>query len=85
MKKIIALTLLALMTLCSAEELKVTTLEVKRVNCENGNIIGGTVFRVVCINGYKWLQYDGRNSSIYQMFESGPAQYGYSIPIKCNN
>ena len=84
MKKIILLTLLALMTLCSAEELKFTTLEVKRVNYENGSI-GGTVFRIVCINGYKWLQYYGTNSSISQMFESGPGQYGYSMPIKCNN
>ena len=84
MKKIILLTLLALMTLCSAEELKVTTLDIKRVNYENGNI-GGTIFRVVCINGYKWLQYYSVNGSISQMFESGPGQYGYSMPIKCNN
>ena len=69
MKKIILLTLLALMTLCSAEELKVTTLEVKRVDYENGNI-AATIFRVVCINGYKWLQYDGVHGSISQMFEN---------------
>ena len=82
MKKIVLLTLLALMTLCNAEELKVKTLEVKRIDYENGNI-GATVFRIVCINGYKWLQYDGMHGSISQMFESG--QYGYSMPIKCNN
>ena len=69
MKKIILLTLLALMTLCSAEELKVTTLEKKVIDYENGNI-GPTVFRVVCINGYKWLQYDGIHGSISQMFEN---------------
>ena len=82
MKKITLLTLLALMTLCRAEELKVTTLEVKKINYENGNI-GPTVFRIVCINGYKWLQYEGMQGSISQMFESG--QYGYSMPIQCKN
>ena len=82
MKKITLLTLMALMTLCNAEELKVATLEVKKVNYENGNM-GATVFRIVCINGYKWLQYEGMHGSISQMFESG--QYGYAIPIKCKN
>ena len=82
MKKIILLTLMALMTLCSAEELKVTTLDIKKVDYENGNM-GATVFRVVCINGYNWLQYEGMQGSISQMFESG--QYGYSMPIQCKN
>ena len=81
MKKIILLTLLALMTLCSAEELNVTTLEVKKVNYTNGNI-GGTVFRIVCINGYKWLQYDGKHGSISQMFH---LMNGNAQPIQCNN
>ena len=81
MKKIIALTLLALMTLCSAEELKFTTLEVKRVNYENGSI-GGTVFRIVCINGYKWLQYDGKHGSISQMFTEVNNQPRL---VKCEN
>ena len=83
MKKIIALTLLALMTLCSAEELKVTTLEVKRVNYENGNM-GATVFRIVCINGYKWLQYDNMHGSISQMFQSN-IMNGNAQPIQCKN
>ena len=81
MKKIIAFTLLALMTLCSAEELKVTTLEVKRVNYENGSI-GGTVFRIVCINGYKWLQFDGKSGSISQMFTEVNNQPRL---VKCEN
>lgn len=80
MKKIILLTLLALMTLCSAEELKVTTLEVKRINYENGNI-GPTVLRVVCINGYKWIQYDGIHGSISQMFENNN-NIAKAIPCK---
>ena len=79
MKKIILLTLMALMTLCSAEELKVTTIEVKRVNYENGNI-AATVFRIVCINGYKWLQYEGMQGSISQMFQKD-VMNGYAQPI----
>ena len=81
MKKIILLTLLALMTLCSAEELKVTTLEVQRVNYENGNM-GATVFRIVCINGYKWLQYEGMRGSISQMFENNNNNIAKAIPCK---
>ena len=81
MKKIIALTLLALITLCSAEELKVTTLEVKRINYENGNI-GASIFRVVCINGYKWLQKDGEYGSISQMFTEVNNQPRL---VKCEN
>ena len=81
MKKIIALTLLALMTLCSAEELKVTTLEVKRINYENGNI-GASIFRIVCINGYKWLQKDGEYGSLSQMFTEVNNQPRL---VKCEN
>lgn len=83
MKKIILLTLLALITLCSAEELKVTTLDIKKVDYENGNM-GATVFRVVCINGYKWLQYEGMHGSISQMFQSN-AINGNAQPIQCKN
>ena len=81
MKKIIALTLLALMTLCSAEELKFTTLEVKRVNYENGSM-ADTIFRIVCINGYKWLQFDGMSGSISQMFTEVNNQPRL---VKCEN
>ena len=81
MKKIIALILLALMTLCSAEELKVTTLEVKKINYQNGSI-GASIFRVVCINGYKWLQKDGEHGSISQMFTEVNNQPRL---VKCEN
>ena len=81
MKKIIALTLLALMTLCSAEELKVTTLEVKKINYQNGKV-GDVIIKVVCINGYKWLQYEGMQGSISQMFNM---INGNALPIQCNN
>ena len=81
MKKIILLTLLALMTLCSAEELKVTTLEVKKINYQNGKV-GATMFRIVCINGYKWLQFDGKSGSISQMFTEVNNQPRL---VKCEN
>ena len=81
MKKIILLTLLALMTLCSAEELKVTTLEVKKINYQNGKV-GDVILKVVCINGYKWLQYEGMHGSISQMFNM---INGNALPIQCNN
>ena len=83
MKKIILLTLLALITLCSAEELKVTTLDIKKVDYENGNM-GATVFRVVCINGYKWLQKDGEHGSISQMFQNDRINKNAQA-IPCNN
>ena len=69
MKKIILLSLLALMTLCNAEELKITTLEVKRVDFNNGQLTA-SILRIQCINGYKWLQKDGENSSISQIFQN---------------
>ena len=81
MKKIILLALLALMTLCSAEELKVTTLEVKRINYQNGKV-GDVILKVVCINGYKWLQFDGMGGSISQMFTEVNNQPRL---VKCNN
>ena len=82
MKKLVLLIFLALNVLCNAEELKVTTLDVKRVNYENGQI-APNYFRILCINGYKWLQFKDQNGSVSQMFESG--QYGYAQPIKCKN
>ena len=83
MKKITLLTLMALMTLCNAEELKVTTIDKKRINYENGNM-GATVFRIVCINGYKWLQYVGMQAAISQMFQSNII-IGNAQPIQCKN
>ena len=83
MKKIILLTLLALMTLCNAEELNVTTIDKKRIDYENGNM-GATIFRIVCINGYKWLQYDGMHGSMSQMFQSNEIN-GNAQPMQCKN
>ena len=82
MKKITLLTLLALMTLCSAEELKVTTLENKIVDYENGRL-GATYFKILCINGYKWLQYETSSGSISQMFQNNNNNIAQAIP--CEN
>ena len=83
MKKIILLTLLALMTLCSAEELKITTLEVTKIDYKNGQLTG-SIFRIVCINEYKWLQRDGEHGSISQMFQNDRMN-GYAKAIPCKN
>lgn len=82
-KKLISALLLFCCAGAIAEELKVTTLDKKRIDYENG-IMGGTMFRVVCINGYKWLQYHGEHGSMSQMFES-TANNGLAKPIKCEN
>ena len=82
MKKITLLTLLALMTLCSAEELKVTTLENKIVDYENGRL-KDTYFKILCINGYKWIQLGFDNGSISQMFQNNNNNIAQAIP--CEN
>ena len=71
------------MTLCNAEELKVTTIDKKRIDYENGSM-GATTFRIVCINGYKWLQYGIENGSISQMFEYDNILQR-TMPIQCKN
>ena len=85
---------IALLLFCCAgaiaSELKVTTLETKSVNYENGEI-GATIFRTVCINGYQWLQSgSGNTKTLSQMFENnivyagGVKMYNVSA-IKCEN
>ncbi len=87
MKKII---LLLLISLSVFADIKVTTLETKSVNYENGEI-GAPTFRILCINGYQWLQSGvGTGRSISQMFENnivytgGVKMYNVSA-IKCEN
>ena len=63
---------IALLLFCCAgaiaEELKVKTLETKSVNYENGAWVA-TTFRIVCINGYKWIQSGSVNTTtLSQMF-----------------
>ena len=75
--------LLALVSLSSfANELNVTTLETKQVNYETGRL-GASYFKILCINGYKWLQYETSSGSISQMFESNIN--AVAKPIKCEN
>lgn len=52
-----------LQVILSAEELKVTTLSTQSVNYASGSL-GGTPFRILCINGYQWLQYGITNGSV---------------------
>lgn len=84
MKKLILISLgLALSLSVQAEELKVTTIEVKDVNYENG-MIASTQFRILCINGYKWLQYNNSQGSVSQMFEYDNNLLR-TMPIRCKN
>lgn len=84
MKKLILLVSLVLSILSvQAEELKVTTIEVKDVNYENG-MIASTQFRILCINGYKWLQYNNSQGSVSQMFEFDN-NLQRTMPIRCKN
>ena len=83
---------IALLLFCcaGASELKVTTLETKSVNYENGEI-GAPTFRILCINGYRWLQSgSGNTKTLSQMFENNIVYYGgvkmYNVSaIKCEN
>ena len=87
MKKII---LLLLISLSVFADIKVTTLESKSVNYENGEI-GATTFRILCINRYQWLQSgSGNTKTLSQMFENNIVYYGgvkmYNVSaIKCEN
>jgi hypothetical protein len=79
MKKLLLITLLAL---SAYADIKVDLLEEKQVNYPNG-MMGPTQFRILCINGYKWLQFGNSNGSMAQMFE-----WEFLLkttPIKCEN
>lgn len=67
-----------------AEELKITVLEVKKVKYANG-MWNDTEFRILCINGYKWLQSGvGNTQSTSQMFDDKNPMH-YAQPISCPN
>ena len=78
MKKLLLITLLAL---SAYADIKVDLLEEKQVNYPNSTMLP-TMLRILCINGYQWLQFGGHNDSVSQMFE---INYYGSNPIKCNN
>lgn len=84
MRKLLLIILLALTILAHAEEeLKVTTLSIARVNYENG-MIGPTIFRILCVNGYKWLNYSDSHGSTSQMFQNN-VMNGNAQAIPCKN
>ena len=65
MKNII---LIMLINLAVIADIKLKTLETKSVNYENGALTA-TTFRIVCINGYKWIQSGSVNTTtLSQMF-----------------
>ena len=85
MLRIFKILMLTSILSCSyADDLKVTLLDKVSVNYSNG-IFTDTQFRILCINGYKWLQFGVNNSSsASQMFESNVIT-GNATPIKCEN
>lgn len=87
MKKLI---FILLFVISAFADVKVNLIEMKVVDYPNG-ALGGTTFRVLCINGYQWLQTgEGQGRSISQMFENnivyagGMKMYNVSA-IKCEN
>lgn len=81
MKKLILLALVSLSAF--AMELKVTTLSTHDVNYQNGAISGGN-FRILCINGYQWLQFGINTGSVSQMFDYDN-NLQRTMPIRCKN
>lgn len=83
MKKIL-FTLIFIIISCQAERLKIDTLEIKDVNYESGEI-GSTTFRILCINGYVWLQSDSSSTkTLSQMFQNNIPNANAQA-IKCEN
>ena len=67
MKKLICI---LLFVISAFADVKVNLIEMKVVDYQNG-ALGGTTFRVLCINGYQWLQTgEGQGRSISQMFNN---------------
>lgn len=87
MKKLLMLLALSISVFA---DVKVNLIEIKSVDYQNGNL-AAINFRVICINGYQWLQSGEANTrSISQMFENnivyagGMKMYNVSA-IKCEN
>lgn len=86
-KKLISALLLFCCTVGISEELKVSVLsftEVKYTNCPERNGMNCKYHvKILCVDGYRWLQFGYNNGSISQMFE--PNINGLAKPIKCEN
>ena len=68
----------------NASALNVDLIKKLRVDYENGSITSST-FRILCIDGYKWLELQsGYSGSVSQMFDDKNKE-GYAQPIKCKN
>ena len=90
MKKLIFLILLSplVFSISCFADIKVNLIETKVVDYANG-ALGGTTFRIICINGYQWLQAgEGQGRSISQMFENNTVNaFGATAAkaINCSN
>lgn len=83
MKKILFMLIFIIIS-CQAESLKIDTLEIKNVNYESGEF-GSTTFRILCINGYVWLQSGVSGSrTLSQMFQNNIPNANAQA-IKCEN
>lgn len=79
MKKLL---LTILLTISVYADIKVDLLEEKLIDYPNG-LFGPSQFRILCINGYQWLQFGGANGSASQMFEWDFVLK--TTPVKCEN
>ena len=84
MKKIF---LLILISVLSYADIKVDLVEKQHVNYDNGTLSGNDYFRILCINGYQWLQAGSASSvTLSQMLVvSYGVVSGTAKPIKCEN
>lgn len=82
MKKLI---FILLFVISAFADVKVNLIEMKTVDYQNG-VLGGITFRVLCINGYQWLQTgDGQDRSISQMFNNNSVNAFGAVSAKAIN
>jgi hypothetical protein len=82
MKKLI---FILLFVISAFADVKVNLIETKVVDYPNG-ALGGTTFRVICINGYQWLRTgDGQGRSISQMFNNNSVNAFGAVSAKAIN
>lgn len=68
----------------NASALNVDLMKKVKVDYKNG-ILTNSTFRILCIEGYQWLEFQaGYSGSISQMFDDKNKE-GYAQPIKCKN
>ncbi len=68
----------------NASALNVDLIKKVKVDYANGSLVDST-FRILCIDGYKWLEsQSGYSRSVSQMFDDKNKE-GYAQPIKCKN